>query len=225
MDLDRAYKDAIYEQIARIGRAVAHPRRLELLDLLCQGPMTVDALARKSAMSIGSASQHLQHLKEAHLVRVEPRGVARIYRLTDAATCDLFLSLRRLAESYYADMRAVTEAFLLNQEGLETLDAVGLQQRIAEEAVVLLDVRPEEEYVAGHWPGAVSVPLEALGERLAELPRDRTVVAYCRGPYCVLAVHAVDLLREHGFRALRLSDGVPDWRAQGLPIAEGGQTP
>ena len=222
MDPDRAFKDAIYEQIARIGRAVAHPRRLELLDLLCQGPMTVETLARKSAMSVGSTSQHLQHLKDAHLVRVEPRGAARVYRLTDAATCELFRSLRRLAERYYADMRAITEAFLRDQEVMETLDAAALQQRMKQEEVVLLDVRPAEEYAVGHWPGAVSLPLDALTDRLAELPRDRTVVAYCRGPYCVLALHAVDTLRQHGFRAVRLADGVPDWRAQGLPIAEGG---
>ncbi len=222
MDPDRAFKDAIYEQIARIGRAVAHPRRLELLDLLCQGPTTVETLARKSAMSVGSTSQHLQHLKDAHLVRVEPRGAARIYRLTDAATCELFRSLRGLAERYYADMRAITEAFLRDREALETLDVATLQQRMDQEEVILLDVRPAEEYAAGHWPGAVSLPLDALTDRVAELPRDRTVVAYCRGPYCVLALHAAEALRQHGFRAIRLADGVPDWRAQGLPIAEGG---
>ena len=222
MDPDRAFKDAIYEQIARIGRAVAHPRRLELLDLLCQGPTTVETLARKSAMSVGSTSQHLQHLKDAHLVRVEPRGAARIYRLTDAATCELFRSLRGLAERYYADMRAITEAFLRDREALETLDVATLQQRMDQEEVILLDVRPAEEYTAGHWPGAVSLPLDALTDRVAELPRDRTVVAYCRGPYCVLALHAAEALRQHGFRAIRLADGVPDWRAQGLPIAEGG---
>lgn len=222
MDPDRAYKDAIYEQIARIGRAVAHPRRLELLDLLCQGPTTVETLARKSALSVGSASQHLQHLKNARLVRAEPRGVARIYRLTDAATCELFRSLRGLAERYYADMRVITEAFLHDRDAMETLDVAALQQRMRQEEVILLDVRPVEEYAAGHWPGAVSLPLDALTDRLAELPRDRTVVAYCRGPYCVLAMHAAEVLRQHGFRAIRLADGVPDWRAQGLPIAEGG---
>jgi rhodanese-related sulfurtransferase len=222
MDPDRAFKDAIYEQIARIGRAVAHPRRLELLDLLCQGPTTVETLARKSAMSVGSTSQHLQHLKDAHLVRVEPRGAARFYHLTDAATCELFRSLRGLAERYYADMRAITEAFVRDREALETLDVATLQQRMHQEEVVLLDVRPVEEYAAGHWPGAVSLPLDALTDRLSELPRNRTVVAYCRGPYCVLALHAAETLRQHGFRAIRLADGVPDWRAQGLPIAEGG---
>lgn len=225
MDLDRAFKNAIYDQIARIGRAVAHPRRLELLDLLCQGPMTVEALARKSGMSVGSTSQHLQHLKDAHLVRVEPRGAARVYRLRDEGTCELFRSLRGLAERYYADIHAITEAFLRNWQDLETLDVASLQQRMEQEPLVLLDVRPKEEFVAGHWPGAVSLPLDELKDRLAELPRDRTIVAYCRGPYCVLSLHAVELLRQHGFRAVRLADGVADWRAQGLPVAEGGASP
>ncbi|MDA8205160.1 MAG: metalloregulator ArsR/SmtB family transcription factor [Thermaerobacter sp.] len=224
MDSDRAFKDAIYEQIARIGRAVAHPRRLELLDLLCQGPMTVEVLARKSGMSVGSTSQHLQHLKEAQLVRVAPRGAARVYRLTDAATCNLFRHLRGLAERYYADMRAITETFIRDREAMETLDSAALQERLAYEEVVLLDVRPAEEYAAGHWPGAISLPLDALMDRLTELPRDRTVVAYCRGPYCVLALHAVETLQHHGFKAVRMVDGVPEWRAQGLPVADGGDS-
>ena len=221
MDADRAFKDAIYEQIARVGRAVAHPRRLELLDLLCQGPATVEVLARKSEMSMGSASQHLKHLKEARLVRVQPQGAARQYQLTDAATCELFLSLRKLAERYYAEMRALTEAFLRDRETLEPLGAGALQQRMQQEDVILIDVRPTEEYAAGHWPGALSLPLDALTARLADLPRDRTVVAYCRGPYCVLALHAVNTLQEHGYQAVRLADGVSDWRAEGLPLTKG----
>ncbi len=221
MDADRAFKDAIYGQIARVGRAVAHPRRLELLDLLCQGPATVEVLARKSEMSVGSTSQHLQHLKEARLVQVQPQGAARQYQLSDAATCELFLSLRKLAERYYADMRALTEAFLRDRETLEPLDADALQQRMQQEELVLIDVRPAEEYAAGHWPGALSLPLDALTARLPELPRDRTVVAYCRGPYCVLALQAVTTLQERGFQAIRLADGVPDWRAAGLPLSQG----
>lgn len=223
MDSDRAFKDAIYDQIARVGRAVAHPRRLELLDFLCQGPMTVEQLARKSTMSIANTSQHLQHLREARLAQVERRGTTRIYRLADAATCDLFRTLRTLAERYYAEMRATTDAFLRDREALDTLDASTLQQRLAHESLVLLDVRPPEEYAAGHWPGAVSLPVEELADRLAELPRDRTVVAYCRGPYCVLALQAVEVLRQHGFQAIRLADGVSDWRAQGLPVTSGGE--
>ncbi|RIV26208.1 ArsR family transcriptional regulator [Alicyclobacillaceae bacterium I2511] len=218
MGSDRAFKDAIYEQIARVGRAVDHPRRLELLDLLCQGPMTVEQLARKSAMSVSSTSQHLQHLREARLVRVEHRGTFRVYELTDEATCELFRTLRGLAQRYYAEMSAITEAFLRDREALEALDTVALQQRLTQESLTLLDVRPTEEYAVGHWPGAVSLPVEELAGRLAELPKDQTIVAYCRGPYCVLSLHAVEMLRKNGYRAIRLADGVSDWKAQGFPV-------
>ena len=218
MNADRAFKDAIYQQIARVSRAVMHPRRLELLDLLCQGPMTVERLARKSGMSIGNTSQHLQHLREARLVQVIPHGTARIYQLADEATCDLFHTLRSLAERYYAEMREVTEAFLKGKDDLEAIGAGTLAERFEHESPVLLDVRPSEEYDSGHWPGALSLPIEELAGRLAELPQDRTIVAYCRGPYCVLSLHAVEVLRQHGFQAIRMVEGVSDWRAQGLPI-------
>lgn len=222
MDSERVFKDAIYEQIARIGRAVAHPRRLELLDLLCQGPMTVEQLAHKSAMPVGSTSQHLQHLREARMVSVTPRGTARVYRLADGATCELFRTLRGLAERYYLEMHALTDAFLENRGSLEALDASALQRRLAEESLVLLDVRPSDEYAAGHWPGALSLPVEDLANHLASLPTDRPIVAYCRGPYCVLALRAVEMLRHHGFNAVRLADGISDWQALGLPVEVGG---
>ena len=218
---DRAFKDAVYEQVARVGRAVSHPRRLELLDLLCQGPMTVEQLARKSALSMGSTSQHLQHLKEARLVRGERQGTYVVYHLQDDLTCGLLQTLQTVADRYYAELRAVTEAFFGAQPVLEAVDAPTLQDRAATEGVLLLDVRPAEEYAAGHWPGALSMPLETLAERLAGLPRDRQIAAYCRGPYCVLSLHAVDLLRQAGFPAVRLAEGVRDWRARGLPIMAG----
>ena len=220
---DREFKDAIYVQVARVGRAVSHPRRLELLDLLCQGPATVEQLARKSSLSVGSTSQHLQALKEARLVRGERRGTFVVYRLQDEWTCALFHTLQTVAERYYAEMRVITEAFLADHAGLEAVDVVQLQDRIQGDDVVLLDVRPADEYRAGHWPGALSVPLETLAGRLADLPRDRQIVAYCRGPYCVLSLHAVDLLRQEGFQAVRLVEGVGDWRARGLPMVEGHQ--
>ncbi|MDA8333773.1 MAG: metalloregulator ArsR/SmtB family transcription factor [Peptococcaceae bacterium] len=223
-DADRAFKDAVYEQIARVGRAVAHPRRLELLDLLCQGPMTVEQLARKSALPMGSASQHLQHLKEARLVRGERHGTYVVYRLHDDLVCTLFHTLREVAEQYYADMRSVTETFFADHQALEPVDVDTLRERWEKDAVVILDVRPPEEYAAGHWPGALSVPLETLAGRLADLPRDRTIVAYCRGPYCVLAAHAVGVLRREGFRAERLAGGVGEWRARGLLLVRGDQT-
>jgi rhodanese-related sulfurtransferase/DNA-binding MarR family transcriptional regulator len=218
-DRDRRFKDAIYEQIARVGRAVSHPRRLELVDLLCQGPASVEQLAEKAGLSMGSASQHLQLLKEARLVRSERRGTFVFYQLQDDLTCRLYHTLLTVAERYYAEMRAITEAFLAEHAELEAVDLPTLQSRLQSDDVVLVDVRPADEYRAGHWPGALSVPLETLAERLAELPRDRTVAAYCRGPYCVLALHAVELLQDAGFRAVRLRGGVSEWRAQGLPMA------
>jgi rhodanese-related sulfurtransferase/DNA-binding transcriptional regulator YhcF (GntR family) len=220
-DRDRQFKNAIYDQIARVGRAVSHPRRLELLDLLCQGPASVEQLAQKAGLSMGSTSQHLQLLKEARLVRSERRGTFVIYQLQDDLTCGLFHTLVTVAEQHYAEMRAITEAFLNEHGALEAVDLPTLQSRLQEGELVLVDVRPAEEYRAGHWPGALSVPLETLAQHLAELPRGRTVVAYCRGPYCVLALHAVELLQEAGFRALRLRGGVSEWRAQGLPMAKG----
>ncbi len=221
MNQDRAFKDAIYEQIARIGRAVAHPRRLELLDLLCQGPMTVEQLARKSNMPIGSASQHLQHLRASRVVRVVPRGTTREYHLADTAVGELFRTLRNISGRYYAEMHAITQAFFEAGEPLEELNTETLQRRLAENAVVLVDVRPSEEYLAGHWPGALSFPVDDMENHLADLPRDKLIVAYCRGPYCVLALQAADILRQNGYRISRLIDGVSDWKALGLPIEIG----
>lgn len=220
-DRDRAFKDAVYEQLARVGRAVDHPRRLELLDLLCQGPMTVEELARKGAMPVGSASQHLQVLKEARLVRARRDGSRVWYQLADDGVCAFYVMLRSLAEQRYAELRAVTEAFLRDLDALEAIDAKVLEERMESEEVVLLDVRPPEEYAAGHWPGAWSVPLDELAGRLAELPRDRTIVAYCRGPYCVLAPHAVHVLRRAGFKAVRLNEGPGEWRVLRRPVATG----
>lgn len=218
-DPDRMFQDSIYEQIARVGRAVAHPRRLELLDLLCQGPMTVERLAAKSGLSMGSASQHLQHLREARLVRRERRGSYAVYRLHDDLTCTLFHTLRTVAERYYAEMRAITDAFLADQQGLEAIDMATLQDRVDHDAVILVDVRPPDEYAAGHWPGALSMPVETLADHLEDLPRDRMIAAYCRGPYCVLSVQAVALLRQQGIHAVRLLDDVSQWRARGWPVA------
>ena len=215
---DRAFKDAIYEQLARIGRAVDHPRRLELLDLLCQGSMTVEQLAKKSAMPLASASQHLQQLREARLVQAQRNGSHMVYRLADEHVCDFFVALRELAQRRYAEIRAISDEFLENLQALEAVDSTSLQHRVNAGEVVLLDVRPPEEYATGHFPGAWSVPLDTLASRLHDLPRDRTIVAYCRGPYCVLAPHAVKRLREAGFHAVRLSEGPGDWRTRGVTL-------
>lgn len=218
---DREFKDAVYAELARVGRAVAHPRRLELLDLLCQGPATVEALAHKASLSVASTSQHLKHLRDARLVQTTRRGTYVVYRLAGDAACELFTTVRRVAEQYSADLQAVTAAFLAGHRDVEELDVRTLIARIEREALVLVDVRPEDEYRAGHWPGAISLPLEELAARLANMPRAKTVVAYCRGPYCVLALNAVRILRAHGVSAVRLREGPSEWRHEGLALAEG----
>jgi rhodanese-related sulfurtransferase len=214
-------KKSIYEHIARIGGAVASPRRLEILDLLCQGPRTVEALAKESGQSLANTSQHLRVLRLAQLVESEKNGLFVTCRLADDEVSTFLLSLRRLAESRLAEIERVTRQFLRSRGELEPVDRGELLGRIARGEVTLLDVRPTEEYQAAHFPGAVSIPLRELERRLATLPRKTDVVAYCRGPYCVMALEAVELLRAKGFRAFRLDEGVSDWRARGQPLAVG----
>lgn len=219
--LTRQFKDAIYEQLGRIGKALASPRRLELLDLLCQGPRTVEALAAAADQSVANTSQHLQVLRRARLVEADKDGVHVRYRLADPMVCDFYRSLRVLAESRLAEVERVTREFLEERGAMEPVDREALLARVRRGEVTVLDVRPAEEYLAGHIPGAISVPLSELDRRLADLPRDREIVAYCRGPYCVLAIEAVERLRARGLRAVRLEHGVPDWRALGFPVAVG----
>lgn len=217
----RAFKDAVYHELGRIGKALASPRRLELLDLLCQGPRTVEALAQAIDQSLANTSQHLQVLRSARLVEAEKKGVHVEYRLADEMVCDFYRSLRLLAESRLAEVERVAREFLAERGAMEPVDREDLLERVLRGEVTVIDVRPREEYRAGHIPGAISLPLGELDRRLAELPRGREVVAYCRGPYCVLAVEAVELLRARGFKAARLEHGVPDWRALGHPVAAG----
>jgi len=181
----------------------------------------VEVLAREAGQSVANTSHHLQVLHRAHLVASEKRGVSVIYRLADEEVCAFFLSLRRLAESRIGEIREVTRQFLEERGLLEPVDREALVARVRSGAVTLLDVRPAEEYRAGHIPGALSVPLAELARRLAGLPRDREVVAYCRGRYCVLAIEAVQLLQKNGFCAVRLEESVQDWRNRGLQVAQG----
>lgn len=217
----RRFKDTVYALQAQTGKAVASPRRLELLDLLAQGPRTVEALARETSQTIANTSQHLQVLRGAHLVEAEKRGLYVTYRLAGEEVTRFCLALRQLAESRTAELERAAQGFLEERGQLEPIDQEALLARIRRGDVTLLDVRPEEEYHAGHIPGALSVPLAELERRLSELPRRRDVVAYCRGPYCVLAIEAVARLRARGYRALRLEAGIPDWRARGLPVEIG----
>ena len=214
----RRFKDTIYEQFARVGKAVSAPRRLELLDLLCQGPRTVEVLAEQAGISVANASQHLRILRAARLVEAEKKGLYVEYRLADDRVWRFFHSLQGMAETRLAEVEQVTRAFLEERGAMEVVHAAELLRRVREGEVTVLDVRPTEEYRAGHIPGALSVPVGELKRRLSELPRDRDIVAYCRGPYCVMAIEAVTFLRRRGFRAHRLEHGVVQWRARGWRI-------
>ena len=208
----------LYAQLARLGKAVASPARLELLDLLCQGPRTVEILAKEAGLSLANASQHLRVLHGARMVESEKSGLFVTYRLADPAVCDFFQSLRSLGERRLAEVDAILRRFREAPETLEPVEKDALINRIRSGQVILLDVRPEEEYLAAHLPFAISAPLNDLDSVLGKLRRRKPIVAYCRGPYCVLAKEAVKILRAKGFRAVRLEDGVPEWRAQGLPV-------
>jgi rhodanese-related sulfurtransferase/DNA-binding transcriptional ArsR family regulator len=214
----RRFKNAIYEQLARVGKSLASGPRLELLDLLAQGPRTVEVLAEQAGQSVANTSRHLQVLRRAHLVDAEKEGVHVRYRLADDEVSAFFGSLRRLAESRLLEIDKLTRTFFESRAAMEPVDRQRLIERVRSGAVTVLDVRPREEYAAGHIPGAVSVPLPELKKRLAELPKRRAIVAYCRGPYCVMALEATRTLRRHGFVATALDEGVPDWRARGLPV-------
>lgn len=212
----------IYKQLARIGQAIASAPRLALLDLLRQGPRTVEALATQAGLTMANASQHLKVLRQARLVDTEKRGVFVTYRLADQAVDDFFRAVRGLAEARLAEVQQIARAFVDDRGELEPVDRERLLGRVRAGEVLVLDVRPAEEYRAGHIVGALSVPLEELEQRLGALPNEREIVAYCRGPYCVLAPEAVRILRAHGYAARRMEDGVAEWRARGFPVARGG---
>ena len=211
----RVFKNAMYEQLARVGKAIAAPKRLELLDLLSQCPRTVEALSELAAISIANTSQHLQVLKAARLVESEKKGLYVEYRLADDQVSLFFISVRSLAENRLAEVQRVTKEYFQQRTSLESVDENELIRRVKHGDVTVIDVRPAEEYAAGHIAGSLSLPLGELKDRLAELPKDREIVAYCRGPYCVMAVEAVELLKKKGFSALRLELGVADWRSKG----------
>lgn len=214
----RRFKDALYEQFARIGKAISAPKRLELLDLLSQGPRTVEALAEQASLSIANASQHLQVLRAARLVEAEKKGLYVEYRLANDEVARFYVTTRALAESRFAEIERVTHEYFEQRGAMEPVAGDELLRRVKSGDVTVLDVRPPEEYRAGHLSGAISIPVDELQSRLKELPKNRDVVAYCRGPYCVMAIEAVQLLRKKGFRAHRLEQGVVDLRLRGLRI-------
>jgi rhodanese-related sulfurtransferase/biotin operon repressor len=220
-DSHREFKNRLYAQFARIGKALASPHRLELLELLGQAERTVDSLARELDISIASVSQHLQALRQAALVESRKQGLFVHYRLADPAIVDLCRALRTVSERRLADLDRIVRAHFGARSASEPVSMIELLKRSRSADVVILDTRPPREYEAGHIAGAISVPVDELRRRLKQLTKDKEYVAYCRGPYCVYADQAVEFLRTRGRRARRLLEGFPEWRAAGLPIETG----
>ncbi|MCH7617960.1 MAG: metalloregulator ArsR/SmtB family transcription factor [Chloroflexi bacterium] len=217
----REFKRKIYAEFARIGNALGSARRLELLDLLAQGPRHVEALAIETDMSVANVSQHLQVLRQARLVDAEREGAKALYRLADKHVLDLWLTLRSVAEERFADLGQFRrEVDVYDEDSLVPRDE--LESLIRDRTAVLIDTRPTREYEHGHLPEAISMPMDELPKRLHELPQDRPIIAYCRGDYCLFADEAVALLREKGFEAHRLEGGWPEWWAEDRAVAGGG---
>jgi len=219
----REFKDRLYGQFARIGKALSSPHRLEILELLAQSERTVDSLATEIGVSLANASQHLQALRQAALVDSRKDGLFVYYRLAGPEVFELSRALRMVAEGRLAEFERLVREHFGDRPDAEAVPMVELLKRARSKQVVILDTRPASEYVAGHIPGAISVPVDDLKQRLQQLTKGKEYVAYCRGPYCVYADRAVELLRAHGRRARRLLDGFPEWRAAGLPVASGDQ--
>jgi ArsR family transcriptional regulator len=211
-------KQALFDQFAAVAKAVAHPHRLGLLEQLAQGERSVEVLADRTRMSIANASQHLQHMRRAGLIAARRDGKYVLYRLGDDAVLELLASLRRIAERNSAEVERVVRGYFQDRDSLEPVSRLELLDRLKAGLVTVLDVRPEDEFALGHLPGALNIPLSEIEKKLADFDPDQEIVAYCRGPYCVLSYEAVAVLRARGFRARRLEDGLPEWRAAGLPV-------
>jgi rhodanese-related sulfurtransferase len=214
----REIKNHLYAQVARMGAALSSPKRLELLELLAQGEKSVEALAQGADIDVKLASAHLRVLRDAQLVEARRDGKNRIHRLSGPDVSDLWVSLRELAESHLAELQLAMARLVAEPERLTPETAQSLLDKVRSGDVVLLDVRPAAEFRVAHIPGARSVPLEELQARIRELPRDKDIVAYCRGPFCLMSESAVALLKNHGFRARKSAEGVPEWRAAGMPV-------
>jgi rhodanese-related sulfurtransferase len=217
---DRAFKERLYEQFARVGLALGSRQRLELLDLLAQAPRHVDALAAELETPVANVSQHLQALRAARLVETERRGTKVIYRLADDSVLGLWLALRSVAERRFPEVSQVVDEYATDRDSSEQLPRDELHAKLARGRHVLVDVRPTLEYESGHLQGAISVPIDQLAKRLNALPRDRRIIVYCRGSYCQFADRAVSTLRRKGFDAIRLEGGWPEWSAEGRPTTK-----
>ena len=214
----REIKNHLYEQVARIGKALASAKRLELIELLCQGEKSVEVLALQAEISVKLASAHLKALRIARLVDTRREGKYVFYRLASTGVADLWVSLRAEAEERLVELQLALASVVEHGDELKGVDRASILDRAAKGDVIVLDVRPADEFAAAHLPHARSLPVDELKRRLAELPRDVPVVAYCRGPFCLMAKEAVELLRQKGYRAFHLTDGVAEWRSRGLPI-------
>jgi len=214
----RQFKDQLFEQLARAAKALSSPRRLELVDLMAQGERSVEDLATLTGMSVANTSQHLQALRKALLVRPRREGLHTFYALSDDSVFRAWQAIRELGQRQFAEVDRLLKTYVVERASLESIAADELLRRIRNEDVIVLDVRPEPEYRAGHILGARSIPVKELRRRLADLPKRREIVAYCRGPFCVYADEAVSLLKRKGYRARRLDTGFPDWKSAGLPV-------
>lgn len=217
----RDVKNELYEQVARIGKAVASPKRLEIIELLCQGEKSVETLAQQAGIDVKLASAHLRGLRQARLVETRRDGKYVLYRLAQEGVADLWVALRSLAEDRLGELRVALASLVAHSDELRGMDRRVILRKAKAGELLVLDVRPTDEFAAAHLPHARSMPLPELKKRLAELPRDVPVVAYCRGPFCVMAKDAAALLRKKGYEAFHLGDGVAEWRARGLPVATG----
>lgn len=221
MDLhhtNRTHKERLYQLFSQIANALSNPHRLELLDLLVQAPRTVEELAGLSHMSVANTSQHLQRLKQAHLVQDERHGLYIRYCLADPLIARLWIDLRQVAERQLAEVEQALDRYRSHRSDFECISIEDLQSGLREEQIFLIDARPEIEYRNGHLPEAVSIPVDALPSRLNEIPDRKTIVAYCRGPYCAYADEALILLSAHGYPVKRLEEGVAEWQRAGLPL-------
>ena len=215
------FKQELFAQFARVARALGHGNRLELLEFIAQGERSVDELARVAGLSVANTSQHLKQLRQAGLVAARKEGLRVYYRLSGDDVLVLLDALRAVAERHLDEVAALVRTYLTSRDALEPIAREELLARARDGLVTVLDVRPPEEYAAGHVPGAINVPLERLEQQLDRLDPAQEVVAYCRGPHCILAFDAVARLRRHGIRARRLEDGFPEWRLHGLPVDAG----
>lgn len=211
-------KRAVFAGFAEVAKAVAHPHRLELLEQVAQGERSVEVLADRAHLSIANASQHLQQMRRAGLLVGRRQGKYVFYRLADDAVLDLLSAVRRIAERNLAEVDRVVRGYFQDRDSLEPVSRRELIERLKAGIVTVLDVRPEDEFALGHLPGAINIPLAEIEKRLADLDPEQEIVAYCRGPYCVLSYEAVAMLRARGFKVRRLEDGLPEWRAAGLPV-------